>query len=142
MSSKLALLGGPKAVTQDAETIEKLFAWPIVTREEEEGILDVLRRGAMSDSEITREFEKEFAAWQGAKYALGFSSGTASLQAAMFGCKVGVGDEIICPSVTYWASCLQSYSLGATVVFADIDPIPSVSTRLTLSTALLNALRR
>ena len=122
MSSKLALLGGPKTVTQDEKTIKDTFAWPIVTREEEEGIVDVLRRGAMSGGDITREFEKEFAAWQGAKYALGFSTGTASLQAAMFGCKVGVGDEIICPAVTYWASCLQAYSLGATVVFADIDP--------------------
>ena len=40
----------------------------------------------------------------------------------MFGCGVGVGDEIISPSVTYWASCLPAFSLGATVVFADIDP--------------------
>lgn len=122
MSSKLALLGGPKAVTKDAKMIQKAVAWPIVTREEEKGVVDVLRRGAMSGSEITKEFEKEFAAWEGAKHALGFSTGTAALQAAMFGCKVGVGDEIICPSVTYWASCLQAYSLGATVVFADIDP--------------------
>ena len=35
---------------------------------------------------------------------------------------VGVGDEIISPSVTYWASCLQALSLGASVVFAEIDP--------------------
>jgi perosamine synthetase len=40
----------------------------------------------------------------------------------MYGCTVGVGDEIICPSITYWASCLPAYSLGATVVFAEIDP--------------------
>ncbi len=40
----------------------------------------------------------------------------------MYGCGVGVGDEIISPSLTYWASCLQAFSLGATVVFADIVP--------------------
>ena len=40
----------------------------------------------------------------------------------MFGCHVGVGDEIICPSVTYWASALPCYNLGATVVFAESDP--------------------
>ena len=67
-------------------------------------------------------FEKEFAAWQGVKYAMGASSGTAALHAAMFGCKVGVGDEIICPSLTHWASCLQAFSLGATVVFAEVEP--------------------
>ncbi|MBQ7055082.1 MAG: DegT/DnrJ/EryC1/StrS family aminotransferase, partial [Oscillospiraceae bacterium] len=35
---------------------------------------------------------------------------------------LGRGDELICPSITYWASCTGAYSLGATVVFADIDP--------------------
>jgi dTDP-4-amino-4,6-dideoxygalactose transaminase len=40
----------------------------------------------------------------------------------MFGIGIRKGDEIICPSITYWASCLPVYSLGGTVVFADIDP--------------------
>jgi len=44
-----------------------------------------------------------------------------ALQAAMFGCGVGRGDEIICPSVTYWASALPAVTLGATIVFADIE---------------------
>jgi len=116
---KLALFGGPKAVTKDPGDI---FTWPIVTDEDEDAALEVLRRGAMSGNDITMQFEKEFAAWQGTRYALGFSSGTGALQAAMFGCKVGVGDEIIAPSVTYWATCLPAFSLGATVVFAEIDP--------------------
>ncbi len=117
--TSLALLGGSPNVQGDAGA---MFTWPIVTQEEEEAVLDVLRRGAMSGFEITEKFEQEYAAWQGNKYALGHSSGTASLQAAMFGCKVGVGDEIIAPSVTYWATLLPCYSLGATVDFADIDP--------------------
>lgn len=118
-SSKLALLGGPKAVTRDPGD---LFTWPIVTREDEEAVLDVLHRRAMSSSDVTMAFEKEFAAWQGRKFALGFSTGTAAIQAAMFACGVGVGDEIISQSMTYWATCLQAFSLGATVVFAEIDP--------------------
>jgi dTDP-4-amino-4,6-dideoxygalactose transaminase len=77
----------------------------------------------MSGTDVTRTFEREFAAWQGSKYALGFHNGTASIHAAMFGCGVGVGDEIICPSITYWASALPCFSLGATVVFAEIDPV-------------------
>ncbi len=36
-------------------------------------------------------------------------------------CGVGAGDEIICPSVTYWASCAGALHLGATVNFADIE---------------------
>jgi len=40
----------------------------------------------------------------------------------MFGLGIGKGDEIICPSITYWASALPVFSLGGTVVFAEIDP--------------------
>ncbi|MGH2355294.1 MAG: DegT/DnrJ/EryC1/StrS family aminotransferase [Chloroflexota bacterium] len=117
--SRLAVFDGPKAVQAESGD---LFTWPIVTPEDEAAVLDVLRRGGMSGTDVTKQFEQEFAAWQGATYALGHSTGTAALQAAMFGCNVGVGDEIICPSVTYWASCLPAYGLGATVVFAEIDP--------------------
>ena len=118
-SSQLALLGGPKAVSRDPGD---LFTWPIITREDETAVLDVLHRRAMSGSDVTMLFEREFAAWQGRKFALGFSNGTASIQAAMFACGVGVGDEIITQSMTYWATCLQAFSLGATMVFAEIDP--------------------
>ena len=117
--AKLALFGGPKAVQSDPGD---MFTWPIITDEDEAAILDVLHRRAMSGTDVTKEFEREFAAWQGTRYALGHSSGTAALHAAMFGCKVGVGDEIICPSLTYWASCLPAFSLGATVVFAEAEP--------------------
>ena len=116
---KLALFGGPKAVTRDPGD---LFDWPIVTREDEEAVLDVLRRRAMSGSEVTEAFEREFAAWQGRRYALGYNSGTAALHGAMYACGVGFGDEIVCPSLTFWASALQCFSLGATVVFAEVHP--------------------
>jgi dTDP-4-amino-4,6-dideoxygalactose transaminase len=115
----LALLGGKPAVTLKPGD---MFEWPIITREDEEAVLDVLRRRAMSDTDVTKKFEEEFAVWQGRKYALGFSTGTAAIQAAMYACGVGVGDEIVCQSLTYWASALQCFSLGATVVFAEVDP--------------------
>jgi perosamine synthetase len=120
MTSELALLGGPQAVQTDPGDI---FAWPLVTPEVEEAVLDVLRMGAMSGTAVTKEFEREFAAWHGVKYALAHNTGTAALHGVMFGLGIGKGDEIICPSITYWASCLPVYSLGGTVVFADIDPV-------------------
>ena len=117
--SQLALLGGPKAVQSDPGDT---FRWPIITPEVEEAVLEVLRAGKMSGIDVTKEFEKEYAAWQGVQYALAHNNGTAALHAAMFGVGIGKGDEIICPSITYWASCLPVFSLGGTVVFADIDP--------------------
>lgn len=118
--SRLALFGGPKSITRDPGN---LFTWPIITKEDEEAALEVLRAGNMSGTNITRKFEQEFAEWMGVKHALAFNNGTNSLLAAMFGLGIGRGDEIICPAVTYWASALPVYTLGGTVVFADIDPV-------------------
>lgn len=117
--SKLALNGGPKAITGDHE---EMFHWPIVLKEDEDAVLEVLRAGSMSGIDITQKFEAEIAEWHGMKYALGHNTGTAALHCAQFGCEIGVGDEVISPSLTYWATSLQVFSLGATIVYADIVP--------------------
>jgi dTDP-4-amino-4,6-dideoxygalactose transaminase len=99
-----------------------MFTWPIITQEDEDAVLEVLRRGAMSGTDVTHKFEEDFRVWHDAKYALGLSSGTAAIQSAMWACGVGLGSEIIAPSLTYWASALQAFSLQATIVFAEVDP--------------------
>jgi dTDP-4-amino-4,6-dideoxygalactose transaminase len=116
--SRLALLGGVKAVTAE----EDLFSWPVITPRIEAAVLEVLRKGKISDLDITVEFEKEFANWLGVEYALAHNTGTAAVHSALFGLGIGRGDEIICPSMTYWASCVPVFSLGGTVVFSDIKP--------------------
>ena len=40
----------------------------------------------------------------------------------MYALGVSAGDEVICPSVTYWSSCCGALQLDATVVFCDIEP--------------------
>lgn len=123
--SELAIFGGKPAVTyvgSGRNDGTDLIKWPIVTDEDREAVLDVLNKGAMSKTDITKAFEKEFSVWVGSQYALGANNGTAALHMAMYGIGLGRGDEIICPSITYWASCTGAYSLGATVVFADVDP--------------------
>lgn len=117
--SRLAILGGEKTVKSESGD---MFTWPIITKEIEEAVLEVLRKGAMSGTDVTKKFEEEYAHWHKMKYALGHSTGTGALHCAMFGLGIGKGDEIICPSITYWASCLPVFSLGGTVVFADIAP--------------------
>lgn len=116
---QLALLGGEMSVKSEASDI---FAWPIVTERHEQAVLDVLRDRKMSGIEITREFEKKYAESLGRKYALAYNNGTSAILGAMYALGIGLGDEVICPSITYWASVAQAYSLGATPVFADVDP--------------------
>jgi perosamine synthetase len=116
---RLALLGGEKSVkSNDAE----IFAWPIITDRHEQAVLEVLRAGQMSGIEITKEFERKYAESLGRKYGLAYHNGTAAILGAMYGLGIGVGDEVIAPSITYWASVAQAYTLGATPVFADVDP--------------------
>ena len=117
--SKLAVLGGTPTISNKPE---ELFHWPIITKEDEDAALDVLRKGTMSGFDVTKKFEAEYKAWQGREYALGYNNGTGALLGAMWACGVGVGDEVIGPSLTYWASAMPAFDLGATVVFADCDP--------------------
>lgn len=117
--SDLAINGGPKAVSGDRSDI---FEWPVITDEDRRAVLDVLDRGAMSATDVTVQFEREFAEWHGMDYALACSTGTAALQSAMWAVGLSAGDELIAPSYTYWASALPALGLKATVVFADIQP--------------------
>lgn len=116
---KLAITGGCRVL---AERDESLFHWPIVNDAMRAAQAAVLEAGNMSGTDIARKFESRFAAWQGSKYALSHNNGTNALNAAMYAVGLGPGDEIICTSVTYWASCTGALSLGASVVFCDIDP--------------------
>ena len=117
---KLAYLGGEKI--KKVEAPSDIYKWPIITDEDKAAIMDVVERNAYSKTDITEAFEKEFAEWLGAKHCIAACNGTMALFAAMFGVGLGAGDEIICPTKTYWASCLSSQLLGASVVFANIDP--------------------
>ncbi|MHC4529334.1 MAG: DegT/DnrJ/EryC1/StrS family aminotransferase, partial [Planctomycetota bacterium] len=91
------------------------------TGRHEQAVLEVLRARQMSGIDITKEFEKKYAQSLGRQYALAYNNGTAAILGAMYGLGIGLGDEIICPSITYWASIAQAYTLGATPVFADVD---------------------
>jgi dTDP-4-amino-4,6-dideoxygalactose transaminase len=119
MTSELAIFGGSKAVQTD---VGDIFDWPLITEEDEEAALEVLRAGNMSGTDVTTQFEEEFAQWHGVKHALAFNNGTSSLHSAMFACGVGVGDEIICQSNTIFASIHPAMNLGATIIFADTIP--------------------
>ncbi len=119
MKDKLALLNGDKTISKNQD---EMFKWPIITEEHEKAVVRVMREENMSGLNITNEFEEKYAKNLGRKYGLTSPNGTSSIKEAMFALGVGVGDEIITASMTYWASALQVYNLGATPVFADVDP--------------------
>lgn len=114
---KLAIDGGPKAVTNE------LAGWPQFDERAIEAVAAVLRSGKVNywTGPKGMEFEREFAAWQGSKYAVSVSSGTAALHVGLTALGIGPGDEVIVPSYTFIATAFSVVQAGAIPRFADVN---------------------
>jgi dTDP-4-amino-4,6-dideoxygalactose transaminase len=83
----------------------------------------VLHSGMFILGQEAGEFERSAASLIGVKHAIGVSSGTDAISLALMALDIGLGDEVICPSFTFFATAGCIARVGATPVFADSCPV-------------------
>ena len=92
------------------------------TEAEIQAVVDVMRNAeGQTQGKYLEKFEKDFAAFVGAKYAFGVNNCTNALKLAAIFCHIQPGDEVIVPAYTYCASAIPFGDLGAHIVWADIN---------------------
>jgi perosamine synthetase len=98
------------------------LARPDVGEEEVDAIRRVLESGVFTNGQETVAFERRFAERHDVAHAVAFANGTVALAAMYIGLGIGPGDEVITPSLTFISSATSVLHVGATPVFADVEP--------------------
>lgn len=76
-----------------------------------------------SGGPFVRRFEEQFVRVTGARGAVSVASGTTALHLALVELDIGPGDEVVVPSLTFIATANPVRYVGATPIFADVDPV-------------------
>ena len=110
-----------------------------------ERIGDVVRSGRFVLGPEVAAFEQEFAAYLGVGHVVGVANGTDALAIALRALGVKPGDDVVVPSLTFYASAEAIADIGARPVFCDVDPdtrnvtVESVRAALTRKTSAIMA---
>jgi dTDP-4-amino-4,6-dideoxygalactose transaminase len=88
---------------------------------EEAAVMEVIKSRWLTMGAVTQAFEEDFATYVGARHAIAVANGTAALHLACMGLGLGLGDEVIVPSLTFVATANAVRYTGAIPVFADIE---------------------
>lgn len=93
-----------------------------ITEQDVAAVVEALHADYLTQGPRIGEFEAQFAAYVGAKYAVAVSNGTAALHLCTLALEVAPGDKIITTPITFAASANCVRYCGGEVIFADIDP--------------------
>lgn len=98
------------------------FSPPDITEEEIEKVGEALRSGWITTGPMTKEFERQIAAYCGTDRAVCLNSATACLEMTLRILGIGPGDEVITSAYTYTASASPVCHVGAKLVLVDTLP--------------------
>jgi perosamine synthetase len=97
---------------------------PSITQKEIDYVTDAVTNAWYGNANIYHDrFERAFADYLGVKYAVTLPSCTSAIHLSLLALGIGLGDEVIVPDITWIASAAPINYVGATPVFADIDPM-------------------
>ena len=95
---------------------------PWITKKEIDYVSDAVTNAWYSNANIYHErFEKAFADYLNVRYAVALPSCTSALHLSLAALRIGPGDEVIVPDITWIATAAPISYVGATPIFADID---------------------
>ncbi|HEY5549061.1 MAG TPA: DegT/DnrJ/EryC1/StrS aminotransferase family protein [Coriobacteriia bacterium] len=132
MADKLAIDGGTPVRSTP------MPGWPSPSAAQIDAVTAVLRAGTINYWTGTegRRLEREYAQKLGRSHAIAVANGTLALELALRGFGIGPGDEVVVPARSFIATASCVIAVGATPVFADIDPESSDLTAETLEAVL------
>jgi dTDP-4-amino-4,6-dideoxygalactose transaminase len=99
------------------------FSRPTIDEETIANVGDVLRSGWITTGPKNAAFEAQLSEYFGGRPVRTFNSGTCTMEIALRIAGIGKGDEVITPPISWPATSAVILEVGATPVFADIDPV-------------------
>ncbi|MFI7544705.1 DegT/DnrJ/EryC1/StrS family aminotransferase [Actinoplanes sp. NPDC049599] len=129
----LAIDGGVPEIQELAS-----YPWPKRRAAWQDRMMQQFMSGKLSvydKSGVIAEFEDSWSELHDIDFSLVTNSGTAALHSAFYGIGLGPGDEVLCPTYTFFATAAPLFQLGALPVL--VDSLPDGSFDVTAAAALV-----
>lgn len=133
---ELAIVGGTPVLASQPPV-----SWPVTTDADRAAVLSVLESNVFvsdrtSEQTAVERLERSWAQFLGVRRCVGVSNGTTAIELALLAHEVGPGDEVVVPALTFVATAMAVVHVGATPVYADVDPVTFTMTAESLAAVI------
>lgn len=119
----MAMRPVPSGHQAASQAITIPLSQPDISEVEEAYVRSALSQGWISGTaEMVRTFEQRLSKRLGRAHTVAVANGTLALELALRALRIGPGDEVIVPALTFAAPAMSVLAVGASVVLADVDP--------------------